>query len=154
MKILMVCLGNICRSPLADGIMRKLVQDYNLDWTIDSAGTGNWHVGETPDRRAIQTAKKFGVDISGLCARQFSVKDFDEFDKIYVMDASNYQDVIALARNEEDKKKVDLLLNLTHPKMNKTVPDPWYDETLFEPVFKMIEEACKKIVAGVSNSRQ
>lgn len=146
MRILMVCLGNICRSPLADGIMRKLVEEEQLGWIIDSAGTGSWHVGEAPDKRAIQTAKKFGVDISNLCARQFVVNDFDDFDLIYVMDASNYQNVLSLARSEDDKQKVEMLLNVTHPGMNKTVPDPWYDETLFEPVFEMIEEACKEVI--------
>src|SRR6185369_11326473 len=103
MKILMVCLGNICRSPLAEGILRNkiTVEAENFpplrQVVVDSAGTGNWHVGEHPDRRAIQVANKFGVDISKLTGRQFSVKDFDEFDKIFVMDRENYNDVLILA---------------------------------------------------------
>ncbi len=146
MKILMVCLGNICRSPIADGIMRKLISDHRLDWEIDSAGTGSWHVGEAPDARAQKTALGFGVDISPLRARLFTSRDFDAFDKIYVMDSSNYRDVIAQARNDEDRHKVEILLNLVEPGRNKAVPDPWYDEKLFVPVFRMIEEACQEII--------
>src|ERR1700687_5114089 len=108
MKILMVCLGNICRSPLAEGIMQHLANENGLDWHIDSAGTGNWHVGEGPDRRSTRTARKFGIDISGQVCRQFKVSDFDAFDQIFVMDKSNLSDVVALARNTDDVKKVKL----------------------------------------------
>src|SRR5574343_526585 len=103
MNLLFVCLGNICRSPLADGIMRDLVKKNNLNWKVDSAGTANYHVGEHHDKRAQKVAKKFGVDIYNLTARQFSVKDFDEFDFIFAMDEQNYQDIIKLARDENDK---------------------------------------------------
>lgn len=147
MKILFVCLGNICRSPIADGVMRDLVHKEGLDWTIDSAGTGSWHAGEAPDKRAQRTAGKFGVDISGLRARQFRVSDFDDFDKIFVMDSSNYGDVMAKARSESDRMKVELLLNRSYPGMNKAVPDPWYNEELFEEVFHMISEACGVILS-------
>jgi protein-tyrosine phosphatase len=140
MKILMVCLGNICRSPLAHGILEDMVKKNQLDWEIDSAGTGNWHIGEGPDRRSTAVAKKYGIDISGQCCRQFSVNDFDEYDRIYVMDRMNLKDVSALARSDEDLKKVRLLLD------NDIVPDPYYDDTQFDPVFKMIEKRCKQII--------
>ncbi|MXV14611.1 low molecular weight protein-tyrosine-phosphatase [Hufsiella ginkgonis] len=144
MKILMVCLGNICRSPLAHGIMEHEVKKAGLDWDVDSAGTGNWHVGEPPDRRSIAVAKNYGIDISSQCCRVFNVKDFDEYDRIYVMDRSNLADVLRLARNDGDRQKVQLLLK------NDIVPDPYYDNALFDPVFVMIEKACKRIIADFS----
>lgn len=140
MKILMVCLGNICRSPLAEGIMRHLAEEKGLDWVIDSAGTGNWHVGQAPDHRAIKEARKNGVDISSLRGRQFQPSDFDAFDKILVMDRNNYKDVIRQARNEADKAKVAFLLP-----QDQEVPDPWFDDALFAPVYKLIYNACKEI---------
>lgn len=146
MNLLFVCLGNICRSPLADGIMRDLVKKNNLNWKVDSAGTANYHVGEHPDKRAQKIAKKFGVDISELVGRQFIVEDFDEFDYIFAMDAQNYQDIMKLARNENDKAKVELFLNRLEPGMNRGVRDPWFDDALFEPVFKEIEKSCAAIL--------
>lgn len=140
MKILMVCLGNICRSPLAHGIMEHLVKKEGLDWEIDSAGTGDWHIGEGPDRRSTATAKNYGIDISGQCCRQINVKDFEQYDRIYVMDKMNLKDVLSLARNDEDRKKVRLLLDDT------IVPDPYYEDDLFDDVFKMIEKGCKAII--------
>ncbi|WP_109699911.1 low molecular weight protein-tyrosine-phosphatase [Chitinophaga deserti] len=142
MKILMVCLGNLCRSPLAEGILRHLSSQKGLNWQIDSAGTGNWHVGHPPDRRSIAVAKKHGIDISGLRGRQFSTADFDQFDRIFVMDLDNYRDVLQKARSEADRLKVQLLLNDQQP-----VPDPWYDDALFEPVFKLIQGACERIIS-------
>ena len=136
----MVCLGNICRSPLAHGIMEDLARKEGLDWKVDSAGTGNWHIGEGPDRRSTATAKKYGVDISGQCCRQFNVTDFDEYHRIYVMDKMNLRDVLKLARNDEDRKKVRMLLG------DAIVPDPYYDDDLFDDVFKMIEKGCEEIV--------
>ena len=152
MNLLFVCLGNICRSPLADGIMRDLVKKNNLNWKVDSAGTANYHVGEHPDKRAQKIAKKFGVDISELVGRQFIVEDFDEFDYIFAMDAQNYQDIMKLARNENDKAKVELFLNRLEPGMNRGVRDPWFDDALFEPVFKEIEKTCNLIVKEVASS--
>ncbi len=140
MKILMVCLGNICRSPLAHGIMEQLAIDNGLDWTIDSAGTGNWHVGEGPDPRSTRTARQHGIDISKQICRQFRISDFDDYDVIYVMDKNNLADVLSLARNNQDAAKVKLLLD------NKEVPDPYHNDSQFEPVFKMVEEGCKAIV--------
>ncbi|WP_396161077.1 low molecular weight protein-tyrosine-phosphatase [Flavobacterium sp.] len=142
-KILMVCLGNICRSPLAEGIMRvKLSKDF----IVDSAGTGGWHAGELPDKRSISTAKNRGLDITSQRARQFKISDFDTFDYIYVMDNSNYKDVMALAPNEEAKSKVKLILNELFPNENVDVPDPYYGgQDGFENVFDMLNEACDVI---------
>lgn len=136
----MVCLGNICRSPLAEGIMRHLAEKKGLDWEIDSAGTGSWHIGDPPDHRSVKEAHRQGIDISGLRGRQFQVKDFDTFDRIYVMDRSNYGDVLRKARDEADKAKVRFLLP-----NEAEVPDPWYDDALFAPVYKLIYQACENI---------
>jgi protein-tyrosine phosphatase len=153
MKILMVCLGNICRSPMAEGILRKKAEIGKLNLTVDSAGTGDWHVGEHPDKRAVQTSHKFGVDISKLIARQFSETDFDDFDRIYVMDRSNFYAVIDLARTEEDKLKVELLLNADEPDSNREVPDPYYGAgDGFEKVFKMMDKACDAIIEEIKKS--
>jgi len=143
MKILMVCLGNICRSPLAEGIMQQLALKNGLNWEVDSAGTGNWHVGEGPDWRSTRTAGKFGIDISKQVCRLFHVTDFDEFDLILVMDKSNLRNVLSMARNKHDAAKVKLLLG------DKEVPDPYHDDTQFEPVFNMIEEGCKAVIKGL-----
>jgi protein-tyrosine phosphatase len=139
----MVCLGNICRSPLAEGILRHLATQKGLDWEIDSAGTGNWHVGHPPDRRSIKVAQQHGIDISDLRGRQFQTADFDAFDRIFAMDLENYRAILLKARTDEDKAKLQLLLDDQQP-----VPDPYYDDALFEPVYKMIYAACEKIVTG------
>jgi protein-tyrosine phosphatase len=153
MKILFVCLGNICRSPIADGVMRNLVTKHKLNWQIDSAGTANYHVGEVPDKRAQKISKKFGVDISDLRGRQFVQSDFDDFDYIFAMDASNYQNILKLARNQEDINKVELFLNRLEPGMNRGVQDPWYDDALFEPVYKEIEQTCKLIIKDLRGNK-
>ena len=147
-KILMVCLGNICRSPLAEGILREKVAREGLDILIDSAGTSNYHIGEHPDKRTVLNAKQHGVDISHLKGRQFTVEDFDAFDTIFVMDSSNYFDVVSLARNKEDKKKVELILNRIYPNSNMSVPAPYFGgEQGFENVFMLLNQACE-IIAG------
>lgn len=140
MKILMVCLGNICRSPLAHGILEKMAADHGLDWKIDSAGTGDWHIGKPPDHRSIAVAKKFGVDISTQLCRQFTEKDFSEYSRIYVMDESNLRDVLRMGRNKENFSKVALFLG------DANVPDPYWDDELFEPVYQMIEKRCHEIL--------
>jgi protein-tyrosine phosphatase len=148
-KILFVCLGNICRSPLVEGIMLHFIKEQQLQNTfqVDSAGTAGYHINETPDRRTIANAKKNGVDISHLRARQFTTNDFDAFDKIYVMDNSNYQNVVAMAQNNTHKNKIDYLLNLLYPGENKHVPDPYYGtEKNFEDVFQFVYKACQKII--------
>jgi protein-tyrosine phosphatase len=148
-KVLMVCLGNICRSPLAEGI---LVSKVNADKIfVDSAGTGAYHIGKLPDERSIEVARKYGIDITNQRARKFTVKDFDTFDYIYAMDESNYQNILMLARTNQDKSKVQLILNETHPSKNLAVPDPYYGGNLgFENVYTMLEEACEIIANKLS----
>jgi protein-tyrosine phosphatase len=140
-KILMVCLGNICRSPLAEGLLAaKLPKDKFI---VDSAGTGNYHIGKQPDQRSVLTAKKNGLDITYQKARQFTPNDFEEFDYIYVMDNSNYDDVIELAKKEDHKKKVQLILDDLFPGANVDVPDPYYGlQNGFEMVYEMLDETC------------
>lgn len=148
----MVCLGNICRSPVADGVMQEKIKKYQLNAMVDSAGTAAYHIGEHPDARSMANARKHGVDISSLRARQFTVNDFDHFDLIYVMDSSNYRNVLSLARNENDKAKVDLLMNVLEPGKNKSVPDPYYGgDDGFEQVFKMVNEACDALAKKLNS---
>lgn len=145
-KLLFVCLGNICRSPLAEGIMLHMKDKHRLNVHIDSAGTANYHVNEAPDRRTIANAKKNGVDLSALRARQFSVSDFDNFDHIFVMDKNNLKNVLALTKNETHKKKVILFLDAVYKDPNQEVPDPYYGiEADFEEVFQLVYRACDKL---------
>lgn len=140
----MVCLGNICRSPLAEGILKSKLPENSF--IVDSAGTANYHMGSSPDIRSISIAKKNGLNISNLKGRQFTVSDFDTFDLIYVMDASNFQNVTKLARNDDDIAKVNYILNEVSPNQNYEVPDPYYDGNEgFENIYKMLDEACNKI---------
>jgi len=148
MRILTVCLGNICRSPLAEGIMKDRAQQAGLDWHVDSAGTGAWHTGELPDRRSIQTALAHGIDLTDQRARQFRPHDFDRFDKIFVMDVNNLRDVLRQARSEEDRKKVELMLDQIYPGQERSVPDPYYDDDGFEEVFHMLDEACAAFISN------
>lgn len=140
-KILMVCLGNICRSPLAEGILASKLPKNKF--TVDSAGTGSWHIGHAPDARSIATAKKYSIDISRQKGRQFKKSDFDVYDYIYVMDQSNYENVIELSENQEQKDKVQIILNELFPNENVDVPDPYFGLTNgFEIVYKMLDEVC------------
>ena len=140
----MVCLGNICRSPLAEGILKFKVNSQNV--LIDSAGTAGYHVGSLPDKRSIAVADQNNIDITNQRCRQFTVSDFDEFDIIYVMDNSNRRDVLSLARNENDIKKVKMILNEVFPYENVDVPDPYHaGENGFKQVFKLLDEACSII---------
>jgi len=140
MKILMVCLGNICRSPLAHGILQEVANKKNLKWEVESAGTGDWHIGNPPDHRSIAIAKKYGLDISSQRAQQFNKDFFEEYDHIFVMDRQNYEDVMALAEEERHKAKVKLFLEMDE------VPDPYTDDALFEPVYQMIAERCDLLI--------
>lgn len=145
-KVLMVCLGNICRSPLAEGILKSKVNLNEV--TIDSAGNAAYHVGNLPDPRSIAVAKKHGIDITTQRARKFTVKDFDSFDFIYAMDQNNFDDLLKLARNKEDKKKVLLILNEVSPFQNNSVPDPYYGgDDGFENVYQMLNKACAEIAS-------
>jgi protein-tyrosine phosphatase len=143
-KILMVCLGNICRSPLAEGILKSKLDAQK--YLVDSAGTGSWHIGARPDQRSIEIAKKNNIDISLQRGRQFQVSDFDIFDHIYVMDNSNYKDVLNLAPNDQVKNKVDLILNEMFQNENVDVPDPYYGGINgFEQVYQMLDQVCEVI---------
>lgn len=147
----MVCLGNICRSPLAEGILKSKVDRNSV--FVDSAGTGAWHSGELPDKRSIAVAKKYGIDLTDQRARLFLVEDFDKFDHIYVMDQSNYKNVCRLAPNDEAINKVQLILNESYPDENLEVPDPYYGgDQGFENVYKMLDEACLKIKNKLENA--
>lgn len=147
MKILMVCLGNICRSPMADGLLRHKVERDGLPIEVDSAGTAAYHVGEAPDRRMRATAKSFGISIDDLRARQFEVADFDRFDLIYAMDDSNRSNILRLARDEDDTRKVRMILNEIYPGENMSVPDPYYGgEQGFIDVYDMLDRATDKIL--------
>ncbi|WP_372744846.1 low molecular weight protein-tyrosine-phosphatase [Lutibacter sp.] len=148
-KILMVCLGNICRSPLAEGILKSKV--YNFKTFVDSAGTGAYHIGKLPDPRSIAIGSINGIDITDQRARKFTVEDFDNFDLIYAMDNSNYNNIISLARNEQDKEKVKLILNEVFPGENLDVPDPYYGGDFgFKNVYKMLDEACEIIAKKIN----
>ena len=146
----MVCLGNICRSPLAEGILKSKV-DRNKVF-VDSAGTGSWHIGSQPDRRSIATAKRYDLDITEQRGRQFSKDDFNDFDHIFVMDNSNFKDVISMAETDEDRQKVHLILEEIFPSENVDVPDPYHGgEQGFENVYQMLNEACDEIAEKLNN---
>lgn len=143
-NVLMVCLGNICRSPLAQGVFEQLAQDYSI--TVDSAGTANYHSGASPDKRSQLTAKRHGIDISSQRARQFTTADFRDFDYIFVMDRTNLSNVLSLACNEQDSAKVALLLG------EDEVEDPYYGgDDGFEIVYQKIDAACREIIAQWKN---
>ncbi|MDG3582371.1 low molecular weight protein-tyrosine-phosphatase [Galbibacter pacificus] len=148
-RVLMVCLGNICRSPLAEGILKSKINTEKV--FVDSAGTSNYHLGASPDPRSIQTAAKYGIDITKQKGRQFSSKDFDDFDLIFAMDKNNYKNILQQARNEADKNKVRLILNKLTPGENMDVPDPYYGGVSgFDNVYKMLDEATDIIVKEIS----
>lgn len=131
--------------------MRQKFDDAGVDAEIDSAGTSNYHIGDGPDKRAVANMEKNGHDISMLRARQFTVSDFDSYDKIFVMDESNYTNVIALARNDDDKKKVDLFMNLAHPGENIDVPDPYFgDESGFQSVYEMLSQSADVLISKLN----
>ncbi len=143
-RVLMVCLGNICRSPLAEGILKSKVDPNKV--FVDSAGTGSWHIGSEPDRRSIAIAKRYGLDITDQRGRQFSEDDFENFDHIFAMDNSNFRDIISMAKTDEDRQKVHLILEEIFPSENVDVPDPYHGgEQGFENVYQMLNEACDEI---------
>jgi len=144
-KVLMVCLGNICRSPLAEGILKSKVDPNKV--LVESAGTGGWHVGELPDPRSIAIARQNGLDITDQRGKKFSTYDFEIYDHIFVMDNSNYRDVVKLASSISEEQKVQLILDEIFPGENVDVPDPYYGgDHGFEKVFQMLDEACENIV--------
>jgi protein-tyrosine phosphatase len=151
-KVLMVCLGNICRSPMAEGLLRHKVRQLNLEVETDSAGTAGYHIGSKPDQRMIDTAAQFGVDISDLRARQFNVNDFDEFDFIFAMDQENHFNIQKLAKNETQRDKVKLLLEYVNYRNFTEVPDPYYGTKKdFEFVYNMLDEATETLLKTLKN---
>jgi protein-tyrosine phosphatase len=147
MKILMVCLGNICRSPLAEGILQQKALAAGLDWIVDSAGTGGYHIGEQPHALSQKVAKLNGIDICNQQCRQFSKEDILAFDRIFVMDADNYQEVKRICKEAWSREKVDYILNALYPGENREVPDPWYGtEKDYHIVFEMLSKACDEII--------
>tara|TARA_B100000767_G_scaffold253821_1_gene258690 strand:+ start:338 stop:787 length:450 start_codon:yes stop_codon:yes gene_type:complete len=148
MKILMVCLGNICRSPLAEGILAHKTQ--HLDVTVESAGTAGYHIGKLPDKRSIEIANKYEIDISNQKARQFSRADFDEFDIIYAMDTNNFVHLTSLAENQNERDKIRMILNEIKPESFDSVPDPYYGgDNGFHIVYNMLDKACNKIITQI-----
>jgi protein-tyrosine phosphatase len=148
MKILMVCLGNICRSPMAEGILENKAKELGLDWMVDSAGTNNgYHVGEAPHHFSQKIARLHNLDISTQCARAFVPEDFDRFDKIYAMSGDVLADIKKIARKKFDASKTDLILNELYPGENRDVPDPWFgEEPGYHIAYDMIDKACDRII--------
>lgn len=145
MKILVVCMGNICRSPLAQGIFEHKIKNKKLNWTVDSAGTGGWHKGEKPDARAIKEAAKNNINIGQQKARQIQEDDFENFDSILVMDADNFNEVIRLSKKPEHKAKIQFMTNAIYPNKNIAVPDPYYNGK-FTEAFELLEMAIEKFI--------
>lgn len=141
----MVCLGNICRSPMAQGIMESMLVDKKLNWVVDSAGTSGWHAGEQPDARAIAAAKEHGIDISGQRSRKMTSRDMEEFDIILTMDSQNYSDVLHTYASDDTKHKVHLIRNLSEPNKNLAVPDPYYDGR-FEDVYQLLAKTMNNVL--------
>ena len=151
MKVLMVCLGNICRSPIAEGILRHKAAKQGIEVETDSAGTSAFHAGEAPDSRMIAAAKNNGIDITDLKARQFIPADFDRFDLIYAMDRSNYNNILSLANSDEERNKVIMILNESNPGSNDEVPDPYYGgDQGFQHVIDLLDEAINKVIERIN----
>lgn len=149
----MVCLGNICRSPLAEGILDNMVKKQGLNWQVDSAGTSNYHIGEPPHHLSQKVAKVNGIDISAQRCRQFKSGDMNEFDRIYVMDQQNYADVKRMCGSAFRAEKTSLILSVLPSNTLLDVPDPWYgDESDYHHVFQMLTDACEQIILQYSNT--
>jgi len=150
----MVCLGNICRSPLAEGIMKYKIKEQGLDWKVASAGTSAWHTGEQPDSRSIATARKNGIDISKQRARQLKPHDLRQFDLVLAMDRANHRQILRQATTNEQKEKVQLIMNFAHPGNDENVPDPFWDNDGFEKVYDMLDQACDGILERLAVAKE
>jgi protein-tyrosine phosphatase len=151
MKILMVCLGNICRSPLAEGILQEKAFRAGLNWSVESAGTNGYHDGEAPHHLSQKVARLNGIDISQQRSRRFIAEDFERYDRIYALSADVYEEVRQLAKNKFDPDKIDLLMNEKYPGRNMDVPDPWFGtERGYHEVYRMIDEVCELIIEKAS----
>ncbi|MBC7885874.1 MAG: low molecular weight phosphotyrosine protein phosphatase [Saprospiraceae bacterium] len=145
MKILMVCLGNICRSPMAQGILESKLKEQGLDWEVDSAGTSGWHDGEAPDKRSVKVCRNRNIDISGQICRKITKDDLDYYDVILAMDSSNYQDITQLCTTDIQKSKVRLIMNFKYHNRNIAVPDPYYDDR-FSEVFELLDDVTGHLI--------
>ncbi len=145
-------MGNICRSPLAEGIMRQKTVDRGLDWEVDSCGTDDYHAGEAPCEGAQKIAEKHGIDISGNVSRKLRSSDLQFYDLILVMDAGNYSEVMRLVRSETETKKVKMILDYSYPGEGREVPDPFWSNSGFENVYSLLEEACEKVIEAVQET--
>src|SRR5690625_398196 len=146
MKFLMICLGNICRSPLAEGILKEKIKAANLPWEVDSAGTSGWHDGNPPDPRSIEIADKYGTDISDQVSRKVRSIDIDDFDRILVMDEQNLQDVLRYCHTDEERAKVKKIMSYLPDPPKIDVPDPYYGTFGFDEVYQMLDEACTRLI--------
>jgi len=150
MKILIVCLGNICRSPLAQGVLQQKCEIAGLDVKVESAGTSGYHVGESPHKYAVQVAQENSIDISAYSSTVFKAADFDHFDFIYAMDHNNYLDIKKMSSDKWNESKIDLFLNALYPGKNEEMPDPWYGGYEdFKQVYRLIDEASECIIAKI-----
>ncbi len=144
----MVCLGNICRSPIAEGVLKHKIKEHGLDWTVESAGTESYHVGEAPHRFSQKVCLAKGVDISAQRARRFTAADFGRYDKIYALAADVYDEIKRIGGPKADMSKVDYILNELEQGSNGSVPDPWYGtEEGYTPVYELLDKACDAIIA-------
>jgi protein-tyrosine phosphatase len=147
MKILMVCLGNICRSPIAEGILRKKAKENGLDWLIDSAGTNGYHIGEAPHPFSQKICAQHGIDISQQRAANFLSRHLEEYDLVYALAKDVYQEIEKIGGPKAPMHKVKLFLSELHEGSTESVPDPWYgDESGYLPVYELIEKTCHKII--------
>ena len=155
MKFLFVCLGNICRSPIAHGLLKHKADQLGLNWEIDSAGTSDWHEGELPNEKSIKVMKQHGIDITYQRSRPLRRKDMEQFDIIYVMDSMNYKDVTNMAKSEAEIAKVHLIMNELSPGMNQPVPDPWgLTEKHYEDVYEMLDKATDKVIENYGSRKK
>ena len=145
MKILMVCLGNICRSPVAEGILKHKAMTAGLKIVVDSAGTSGWHDGSAPDERSQKSTLKHGINISRQQSRKVNSIDFETFDLIYAMDENNLKELQKMS-SSKNKHKLKLILNEIYPNKNQSVPDPYFTTDGFDEVFEMLNDACDKII--------